>query len=72
MEKSNTRKETTSKEKQKNNYVRKPKEEKHTNISLPLTTKITGNNNHYSLISLDINGLNSPIKRHRLSDGICE
>jgi hypothetical protein len=31
-----------------------------------LTTKITGNNNVFSLISLNINGLNSAIKRHRL------
>jgi hypothetical protein len=30
----------------------------------PLTTKITGGNNHCSLISLNINGLNSLIKRH--------
>ena len=41
-----------------------PKEGSHTNIIPPLT-KITGSNNHFSLISLDINGLNSPIKRHR-------
>ena len=33
-----------------------------------LTTKITGSNNDFSLISLNINGLNSPIKRHRLID----
>ena len=32
--------------------------------------KITGINNHWSLISLNINGLNSPIKRHRLRDWI--
>jgi vacuolar-type H+-ATPase subunit E/Vma4 len=25
-------------------------------------------NNYFSLISLNINGLNSPIKRHRLTD----
>jgi exonuclease III len=30
-----------------------------------LTTKIIGSNNYFSLISLNINGLNSPIKRHR-------
>jgi exonuclease III len=35
---------------------------------LTLTTKITGSNNDYSLISLNINGLNFPIKRHRLTD----
>jgi len=45
-----------------------PKEGKHTNIIPLLTTKITGNNNHYSFISLNINGLNSPIKRHRLTN----
>jgi exonuclease III len=33
-----------------------------------LTTKVIGSNNYFSLISLKINGLNSPIKRHRLSD----
>jgi exonuclease III len=33
-----------------------------------LTTKITGSNNDFLLISLNINGLNSPIKRHRLAD----
>jgi exonuclease III len=32
------------------------------------TTKIIGSKNYFSLISLDINGLNSPIKRHRLTD----
>ena len=31
-----------------------------------------GSNNHYSLISLNINGLNAPIKRHRLTDWICK
>jgi exonuclease III len=33
-----------------------------------LTTKIIGSNNYFSLISLNINLLNSPIKRHRLTD----
>jgi exonuclease III len=33
-----------------------------------LKTKITGSNNYFSLISLNINGLNSPIKRHGLTD----
>jgi exonuclease III len=28
---------------------------------------MTGNTNYFSLISLNINGLNSPIKRHRLT-----
>jgi exonuclease III len=35
-----------------------------------LTTKITGCKNYFSLISLNINGLNSPIKRHRLTNSL--
>ena len=35
-------------------------------------TKIKGSNNYFSLISLNINGLNSPIKRHRLTDWLHE
>jgi exonuclease III len=35
---------------------------------LTLTTKIIGSKNYFSLISLNINGFNSPIKRHRLID----
>jgi exonuclease III len=33
-----------------------------------LTTKIIGSNNYFSLISLNVNGLNSTIKRNRLLD----
>jgi exonuclease III len=33
-----------------------------------LTTKIIESSHYFSLISLNINGLNSPIKRHRLTD----
>ena len=33
------------------------KEENHTNTIPPLTRKITGTNNHWSLIFLSINGL---------------
>jgi exonuclease III len=36
-----------------------------------LTTKVTGSSNNLYLISLNINGLNSPIKRHRLTDWLC-
>ena len=62
MEKSNARRETTLKENQESNHLAtNPKEENHTNIIPPLTTKITGSNNHWSLISLNINGLNFPI-----------
>ena len=35
-----------------------------------MTTKFTGGSNPWSLISLNINGPNSPIKRHRLTDWI--
>jgi exonuclease III len=33
-----------------------------------LTTKITGSNNYFSLIFLNINGFNTKIKRHRLTN----
>jgi hypothetical protein len=36
----------------------------------PTKTSITVTNNHLSLISLNINGLNSPIKRHKHTDWI--
>jgi exonuclease III len=35
-----------------------------------LTTKITGSNNEFSLMSFNINGLNSSIKRYRQTDWI--
>jgi hypothetical protein len=38
-------------------FQQPPKKDSHTNI------KITGSNNHYSIISLHNSGLNSPIKR---------
>jgi exonuclease III len=48
------------------------KEYSHTNIIPPLTTKTIRSNNHVSLISLKINGINSPIKRQRLTYCICK
>jgi len=48
----------------------KQREEKCTNITTYPNIHITGSNIHYSLISLNINGLNSPIKRHRLTNWI--
>jgi len=48
----------------------KQREEKHTNICSHPNMNITGSNNHYSLISLNISDLNSPIKRHRLTNWI--
>jgi len=57
--------------KQETNYhSTNPKEASHTNITPPLTTKIRGNNNHWFLISLNINEINFPIKRDRLTDWI--
>jgi hypothetical protein len=44
------------------------KEDSHKNKIPTLTTKITASNNYFSLISLNINRLNSPIKRHRPTD----
>jgi hypothetical protein len=62
MENTNTRRETTPWKKQESNLLStNPKEDSHTNIKI--TSKITESNNHHSLISLNINGLNSPIKR---------
>jgi hypothetical protein len=40
----------------------------HKNRNQTLTTKIAGSNNYFSLISLNINELNPPIKRHRLKE----
>jgi hypothetical protein len=71
MENSSTRRETTPKKKKDIHILStNPNKDSHTNIIPPLTTKITGSINHYSLISLNINELHSPIKRHRLTDWI--
>jgi hypothetical protein len=59
---------TPTQEKQESNPSTNLKEDSHKNINPTLTTKITGSNNYFSLISLNINGLNSPIKRHGLTD----
>ena len=52
--------------KQESNPSTNLKEDSHKNRVPTLTTKKTGSNNYFSLISLNINGLNSPLKRHRL------
>jgi hypothetical protein len=58
MENTNLRRKTTPYKKQESNLISaKPKEDSNTNIIPPLTTKITGSSNHYSLIFLSINGL---------------
>ena len=59
---------TMPQEKQESNPSTNLKEDSHKNRMPTLTTKIIGSNNYFSLISLNINGLNCPIKRHRLTD----
>jgi hypothetical protein len=58
------------KKKQETNLSTNPKEDRQANVIPPLTTKITESNYFWYLISLSINGLNTPIKRHRLTDWI--
>jgi hypothetical protein len=70
MEDTNTRRET--RKKHESNISVNPKEDSRANRIPPPTTKITGTNNHFFLISLNINGLSSSIKRHRLTDWICK
>jgi hypothetical protein len=71
MENANTRRKTISWKRQESNLLStNPKEDSHKNVTI--TSKVTGSNNHSSLISININGLNSPIKRHRLTDWICK
>jgi hypothetical protein len=52
----------THKSQEINHLTTNSKEDTYINIIPSLTTKITGTNNHWSLISLNINELNSPIK----------
>ena len=63
-------KRTPNKNQDINLFTTNPKEEKHANIISCLPTKITGTNNHWTLIFFNINELSSPIKRHRLTDQI--
>ena len=53
-----------------NNWGQKEKIHKH--IKLPTKRNKAGTISHLSLIPLNINGLNSPIKRHKLTDWICK
>jgi hypothetical protein len=71
MENTNTRRETTPLEKQESNLSENPKEDSHTKIIPPLTTKVTGINNHFSLISFNMDSI-PPQKRHRPTDWICK
>ena len=60
--------EITPQNNQESNPSTNQKEDSHKNRMPTLTTKIKGSNNYFSLISLNINRLNSPMKRHRLTD----
>ena len=54
MENTNKGRETTHKKKQESNLLStNPKEDNHTNIKI--TSKTAGSNNHFSVISLNIN-----------------
>jgi hypothetical protein len=69
MENSNTRRETIPFKKQESNlFPTNSKEDSYTNVKI--TSKITRSNNPYSSIPLNINGFNSPIKRHTITDWI--
>jgi hypothetical protein len=46
----------------------KSKAESQKHMKLPTKTNVSGTNSHLSLISLNINGLSSPIKHHKLTD----
>jgi hypothetical protein len=50
MENANTRREITPKKKKESDLSTNPKEDSHTNIKM--TSKITGGNNHYSLLNI--------------------
>jgi hypothetical protein len=64
----NTRKEIVPWKKQESYPSTNLKECRHKNRIPALTTKIIGSNNYFTLIYLNIKGLNSPVKRHRLTD----
>ena len=69
----NTRKVPASKKGQDINHLTtKSKAESNKHINPPIKTNMSGTNRHHSLISLNINGLNSPIKRHKLTHWICK
>jgi hypothetical protein len=70
-ENSNTRKVPAPKKGQDIKHLMpNPKAESHKHIKLPTKSNISGTNSHFCLISLNINGLNSPIKRYKLTDWI--
>jgi hypothetical protein len=58
------------KKKQERNFSTNLKKDSNINRIPTLSTKITESNNYFSLVSLNINELNPPIKRQRLTDWI--
>jgi hypothetical protein len=60
---SNSRRITAPKETKEIKYFTTTQKKKIIHILPPPATKITGTNNHWSLISLNINGLSSPNKK---------
>jgi hypothetical protein len=60
------------KKKQESNISTNLKEDSNMNIIPTLTTKIIGSNSDFSLLSLNINRLNFPIKRQKLRDFFCK
>jgi hypothetical protein len=66
---SNTRKVPAPKKGQDIKHLTtKTKAESHKHIKPSTKTNISGTNSHLSLIFLNINGLNSPIKRYKLTN----
>ena len=59
-------------EKARSNPSTNLKEDSRKNRIPTITTKITGSNSYFSLITLNINGFNSPLKRHRLTEWLCK
>jgi hypothetical protein len=57
----------TLKKQERNLLLTNQKEDCHINIIPPLKTKIIRSNNHLSLISLNINGLNYLVRGHTLT-----
>jgi len=71
MVKPNIRRQATLYKKQEINHLgNKTKRRKACKHKLTSKYEYEGSNNRYSLISLNINGLNSPIKRHILTNWI--
>jgi hypothetical protein len=58
------------KDKNINHLTTKSKAESHKHIKPPTKMNMSGTNSHLSLIPLNINGLNSPIKIYKLTEWI--